>query len=109
MAKYCGRLVSLALLGKLWSPAGIPSRLRHTPSRLRPLALRRRMIALPPLVRLRTKKPWLRRRLVLDGWKVRLDMIHLFRFSKKTCQGRLAEEQSPALYCKSQRHHRGAP
>jgi len=40
----------------------------QTASRLRPLARRALMTARPPLVFMRTKKPWVRARRVFEGW-----------------------------------------
>lgn len=40
----------------------------QTASRLRPLARRALITARPPRVFIRTKKPWVRARRVLEGW-----------------------------------------
>jgi hypothetical protein len=40
----------------------------YNPRRRRPLARRLRSTLRPPGVRLRTRKPWRRARLVLEGW-----------------------------------------
>src|SRR5690606_32977233 len=43
----------------------------QTARRLRPLARRALMTARPPRVFMRTRKPWVRARRVLEGWYVR--------------------------------------
>ena len=40
----------------------------YTASRLRPLARRALMTARPPRVFMRTRKPWVRARRILEGW-----------------------------------------
>lgn len=47
----------------------------YTAKRARPLARRAAITARPPLVFMRTRKPWVRFLLVTDGWYVRFMVI----------------------------------
>ena len=53
-----------------------------TARRLRPFALRRRRTSWPARVLFRFRKPWVRFRLIFDGWYVRFDTG---RGSEKNC------------------------
>ena len=50
---------------------GLRSKTAQTANRLRPLARLALMMARPPRVFIRTKKPWVRARRVFEGWYVR--------------------------------------
>jgi len=54
-----------------------PFRLSQTVRRLRPLARRRDKTWRPFLVAIRARKPWVRARLRVLGWKVRFMMLYL--------------------------------
>jgi hypothetical protein len=56
----------------------------YTAKRLRPLARRAANTARPPRVLERTKKPWVRLRLVTEGWKVRFMVIPKNKFEFQT-------------------------
>ena len=53
------------------STAGLRRKTAQTANRLRPLARLALMMARPPRVFIRTKKPWVRARRVFEGWYVR--------------------------------------
>jgi len=64
--KYLGNRVRAEPLSLAISLVG-----DQTPSRARPFARRARITALPPRLRMRTRKPCVRLRRTTDGWKVR--------------------------------------
>ena len=63
---HCGQ----ALAGRRADPAGAADsgNIDQTARRLRPLARRALITARPPRVFMRTRKPWVRARRVLEGW-----------------------------------------
>jgi hypothetical protein len=53
------------------------ARMLYTARRARPLARRALITALPPLVFMRTRNPWVRFLLVTEGWYVRFILMPL--------------------------------
>lgn len=87
---------------RLGQPVGARKRTRRyaadqTPRRARPLARRSRTTARPPRVFIRTRKPWVRLRRVVEGWYVRF-MTVAYTESEK-----LAITTVNSLFCQSWR------
>ena len=74
VAWNCGRVFSRCMKAPPLEPAGANRGAGQDPEgpqtarRLRPLARRALMTARPPRVFMRTRKPWVRARRVLEGW-----------------------------------------